>query len=311
MDDEIRRMPFLSLNGDKCLTGNAVVTVSGDMPSRFCAHAVGPIYPGGRMARTFERDVARCDDQLRAAYKRTFVLLQQPQYDAQTVACSLLSAAIYRGCLPLDHVLRVGAEGILDGVRSGSGRIAEVYDVGYKASEAEALRRVWSALLPERGGYRPSAAISQEQSAGALPSYAVLQDNELEASAQALQRQYTGETEEEELGGAAALDPPTKLWRSFAEVQKRQADRLNTTSDAKGHQYAPGDIDAVVTVPSEVMRFVVGSKGDRWRQIEHDNNVKLQSPSKQHQTEDTFVYVVGKPEGGSRMGQTPQGVVTA
>jgi O-acetyl-ADP-ribose deacetylase (regulator of RNase III) len=78
MAETRRRFP----NG--CPTGSAVITAAGNLPARYVAHAVGPIWDGGDMGEA---------ELLAAAYRS--VLEQAIALDCQSVAFPALSAGAY------------------------------------------------------------------------------------------------------------------------------------------------------------------------------------------------------------------------
>jgi len=132
---ELMQIDPVSPQGDRCHVGDAVATSSGKLPSRVCIHAVGPQYPTAETLG-YQEVLSKKHKQLRSAYCRSLVLASR--HGARTVACSLLSASIYRGGVPLVDVLREGAEGVLEGVHEARD-LQEVRDVTASSFTADTL----------------------------------------------------------------------------------------------------------------------------------------------------------------------------
>lgn len=80
-----------------CPTGSAVVTPAFDLPARWCIHAVGPIWRGGRYGE---------EEALRSCYRSVFA--RAVELEAHSVAYPLISAGIYG--YPVEAALAVARE---------------------------------------------------------------------------------------------------------------------------------------------------------------------------------------------------------
>ncbi|MBI2825828.1 MAG: macro domain-containing protein [Planctomycetia bacterium] len=95
MLDTARRYP------QGCPTGSAVISVGGDLPARFVAHAVGPVWRGGTSDEA---------DLLARAYRRSLELAVE--HDLATVAMPALSTGAYG--YPLDEAAQVALSMTID-----------------------------------------------------------------------------------------------------------------------------------------------------------------------------------------------------
>ena len=80
-----------------CATGDAVATPAFNLPARWCVHAVGPIWRGGR---------AQEEELLRRCYRSAFA--RAMELDARSVAFPLISAGIYG--FPVERALAIARE---------------------------------------------------------------------------------------------------------------------------------------------------------------------------------------------------------
>jgi O-acetyl-ADP-ribose deacetylase (regulator of RNase III) len=123
----------------RCPTGEARITIGGNLKQAYCIHAVGPNY-----CAMMDDKVERYDEWLFSAYRDSMARAQEKAL--KTVAFSLLSSGIFRGSQSLSKVLRLGALGILEGVYPD---LAEVHMVAFTANEQRALQEVCSSLFSE------------------------------------------------------------------------------------------------------------------------------------------------------------------
>lgn len=80
-----------------CATGDAVTTPAFNLPARWCVHAVGPIWRGGR---------AHEEELLRRCYRSAFA--RAVELGARSVAFPLISAGIYG--FPVERALAIARE---------------------------------------------------------------------------------------------------------------------------------------------------------------------------------------------------------
>lgn len=80
-----------------CATGDAVATPAFNLPARWCVHAVGPIWRGGR---------AHEEELLRRCYRSVFA--RAVELGARSVAFPLISAGIYG--FPVERALAIARE---------------------------------------------------------------------------------------------------------------------------------------------------------------------------------------------------------
>jgi O-acetyl-ADP-ribose deacetylase (regulator of RNase III) len=106
MAETRRRFP------DGCPPGSAVITAAGNLPARYVAHAVGPIWDGGAAGEA---------ELLAAAYRS--VLTHAIELDCRSVAFPALSAGAYG--YPLNEAAHVALSTTLDVLRQHD-RPAEV-----------------------------------------------------------------------------------------------------------------------------------------------------------------------------------------
>lgn len=125
-----RQLPIREDTGVRCPTGDAVVTVGGDLDARWVVHAVGPSYDGCAGAKDFDR-------KLTSAYASA--LQRAEEVGARTVAFALISSGIFRGRRPLTAVLR---NAVLTVAELAPGRFEEVHLVGFTRHELVNLLRL-------------------------------------------------------------------------------------------------------------------------------------------------------------------------
>lgn len=104
---------------DRCATGDAKMTTGGSLLAKKCIHAVGPNY---HLTRSQEEG----DRLLTSAYRRAMVVAargsrspgnkiddEKSDGSIRTLAFPLISAGVFRGSMPLAHVLELGLHSIV------------------------------------------------------------------------------------------------------------------------------------------------------------------------------------------------------
>lgn len=136
----------------RCRTGEAVITIGGELKNPYCIHAVGPNYNSLLRASTMEE----CDEFVSSAYRHSMFRAQEKAL--KNVAFSLLSSGIFRGPQTLQKVLQMGVQGVLQGTYPG---LEEVHLVAFTREEQHVLQEVCDAI--ERNGEfnaMPAAAVA-------------------------------------------------------------------------------------------------------------------------------------------------------
>ncbi|GMH86636.1 hypothetical protein TL16_g10610 [Triparma laevis f. inornata] len=124
-------------------TGDAAITVGGELPASYCIHAVGPDYYDCE-------DDAEGDSLLYSAYEKGMQLAQQQTEPAiKTIAFSLLSAGIFRDKRSLKEVLRIAVKAVKANAWEG---LKEVHLVAWKEVEQRILIKVCEEERGEEGG---------------------------------------------------------------------------------------------------------------------------------------------------------------
>lgn len=129
----------------RCPTGEARMTIGGDLKARFCIHAVGPDYPV-LMQRRGRKALAECDALVTSAYRASLNCASQEALSS--VAFSLISAGIFRGVQTLENVLVASLAGIQEGLYA---ELREVHLVAFKRTELAGLLSVCSRTLSPPG----------------------------------------------------------------------------------------------------------------------------------------------------------------
>lgn len=124
----------------RCHTGDAVITIGGNLNSSFCIHAVGPQY-------TAFPSLEAADEILRKAYLAA--MKRAEEKNLKTIAFSLLSAGIFRGNQSLDRVVEIGVEAIQDGFYKG---LEEVHMCAFTDSELGTLKNAAKSSFHKRLG---------------------------------------------------------------------------------------------------------------------------------------------------------------
>jgi len=127
-------------------TGDAKITVGGNLDVTWCIHAVGPMF-SFRDDDDDDSDRLRQETELRTAYERSVELAIEKK--CRTVGFSLISAGVFRGPLSLDEVLTIGWNAIENFVQEP--KIVEqveetlsVFLVAFTEEEQHTLTRIAS-----------------------------------------------------------------------------------------------------------------------------------------------------------------------
>lgn len=99
-----RNLPLLD-GGIRCATGDAKITISGELPCKHVVHAVGPNF-------CCDADMSELLDLLKDAYKNALARAQE--YGLKSVAFCILSAGIFRGSCPLKTVIKTAIDTIAE-----------------------------------------------------------------------------------------------------------------------------------------------------------------------------------------------------
>jgi len=160
LEEARRRLPLVAPY-TRCPTGEARLTIGGDLSVRFVIHAVGPDY------RSFDEE-AEADECLASAYRSAMLIAAEQRFE--TVAFSLISAAIFRGDASLESVLRIAVDVLRAQAYPG---LKEVHLVAFTRPELVALLDAAEAAeldasLPEQPLAAP-VAMPVEEPAVAAP----------------------------------------------------------------------------------------------------------------------------------------------
>jgi O-acetyl-ADP-ribose deacetylase (regulator of RNase III)/pimeloyl-ACP methyl ester carboxylesterase len=134
-----KELPFVTGSSTtRCPVGEARITVGGNLPARFCIHAVGPSYTRSASVAQLEE----MDGLLTSAYRSAMACAAEQKL--KHIAFCLLSAGIFKGPRSLERVLELGVAGIQAGSYEG---LEEVHMMGFEPEELRALRSVCGAAL--------------------------------------------------------------------------------------------------------------------------------------------------------------------
>ena len=118
----------------------------GSLYGHYVIHAVGPDY---RQAGNTEASMQRCDRLLASAYAESVALARERNVEA--VGFPLLSAGVFKGRRPLEAVLRVAVDAVLNELEnSPSSIIREVHLIAFSAEEQLVLKRCLAQVIAER-----------------------------------------------------------------------------------------------------------------------------------------------------------------
>eukprot|EP00927_Polykrikos_kofoidii_P056593 TRINITY_DN5068_c0_g1_i1.p1 TRINITY_DN5068_c0_g1~~TRINITY_DN5068_c0_g1_i1.p1 ORF type:complete len:263 (-),score=47.13 TRINITY_DN5068_c0_g1_i1:131-919(-) len=156
-----RDLPIVEgTRGVRCPTGEARITIGGDLRAAWCIHAVGPNY-NVRMA-VHNLSLEECDAIVASAYASSMKVAKEK--GLKTIAFSLLSAGIFRGEQSLKKVLEQGVVAVLEEWYDG---LEEVHFVAFTSAEVFDLGEVCAEIFPpttmdKPEGEEPSTEASEE-----------------------------------------------------------------------------------------------------------------------------------------------------
>lgn len=116
--------------GVRCPTGDAKITIGGELPSTFCIHAVGPAYMD---YASFEEG----DKLLFGAYQASMACAKSKSL--RSIGFSLLSSGIFRGDQSLEKVLEQAVLGICASAYPG---LTDVHLCAFKRDELDVLLEI-------------------------------------------------------------------------------------------------------------------------------------------------------------------------
>ena len=116
------RMAIPPRDGIRCQTGASVITSAGDLPCRFCIHAVGPEFKNCKPEHLNE-----AYNKLRTAYQSAIDLAEQNQLTS--IAFPIISGGAFIGNQSLNAVIQFGIESILS--KLPMSHVKEIYLVGF------------------------------------------------------------------------------------------------------------------------------------------------------------------------------------
>ena len=138
-------LPIVRKPSVRCPTGDAKMTIGGELLCEWCIHAVGPNY----------NDVADDEGDL-LLYMAYHASMREARKKAcRTLAFSLLSAGIFRGRRALHTVIAIGVLAVHAALYEG---LSDVFLVGFTHSDCETLTSVIDKLLVQ-----PDAEDSRKQ----------------------------------------------------------------------------------------------------------------------------------------------------
>ena len=142
LDDARRALPLVARN-TRVNTGDAKITIGGDLSAAFVIHAVGPDL---RRAET-EKEEKEGRQLLASAYSRSLTVASTHAVTIKSVAFSLISAGIFRGDLSMEDVLTVSLSAIAQWMLENADTtlIEDIVMVGFTDQEYATLRRAWDA----------------------------------------------------------------------------------------------------------------------------------------------------------------------
>ena len=130
-----KQLPIINRNNDRCATGDAVITIAGDLPAKFVIHAVGPDL---RQYNSIEK----AKEDLKAAYTSSLDLAATKDSIA-SIGFSLISSGIFRGEAKVDEILDCGIEACRAWINNGSskGKLKKIFLICFTEDEYKILSR--------------------------------------------------------------------------------------------------------------------------------------------------------------------------
>eukprot|EP00930_Biecheleria_cincta_P043680 TRINITY_DN29977_c0_g1_i1.p1 TRINITY_DN29977_c0_g1~~TRINITY_DN29977_c0_g1_i1.p1 ORF type:complete len:300 (-),score=44.31 TRINITY_DN29977_c0_g1_i1:40-804(-) len=124
------RVALPKVNGVRCPTGEARITIGGELASAFCIHAVGPAYDD-------YESLEEGDKLVFSAYQASMACARFTALSS--IGFSLLSSGIFRGSQSLEKVLEQAVLGIKDSAYPG---LTDVHLVAFKREELDVLLEI-------------------------------------------------------------------------------------------------------------------------------------------------------------------------
>lgn len=126
----------------RCPTGEAKITIGGNLRAKWCIHAVGPNYG---LEASLKDGSGKTEKECDALVQQTYcnALKCAEEKGLTTVAFPLICGGTFRGKRPLKTILELALEGIKKGAYAG---LREVYWVAFTNEELAELRQTAAAL---------------------------------------------------------------------------------------------------------------------------------------------------------------------
>jgi O-acetyl-ADP-ribose deacetylase (regulator of RNase III) len=128
-------LPLVSPDGARCLTGSAAITgpnTYGKLKTPYVIHAVGPNF------WDFVGRESEADQLLRTAYLTSLELAKERRLEA--LGFSLISAGVYRGKKPIQHILDIAVQTIKS--FEGYEDLKEIHLCAFTKSESAMLEEI-------------------------------------------------------------------------------------------------------------------------------------------------------------------------
>lgn len=132
-----RKLPLLSSDGARCLTGSATITgpnTYGTLKTPYVIHAVGPNF------WDFIGRESEADHLLRSAYRASLELAKERRLEA--LGFSLISAGVYRGKTPIRYILDIAVQTMKN--FEGYEGLQEIHLCAFTNSESAMLKEIAS-----------------------------------------------------------------------------------------------------------------------------------------------------------------------
>ena len=123
-------------------TGEAKITIGGELLADFVIHAVGPNYHN-------VTDSKQGDELLYNAYASS--ISEAESNEIESMAFPLISAGVYKGNQKLDHILRIGVSSIVNSLSKSTNDNSSlkcVHIIGYTRGEQSTLKQICDELFP-------------------------------------------------------------------------------------------------------------------------------------------------------------------
>eukprot|EP00927_Polykrikos_kofoidii_P056594 TRINITY_DN5068_c0_g1_i2.p1 TRINITY_DN5068_c0_g1~~TRINITY_DN5068_c0_g1_i2.p1 ORF type:complete len:272 (-),score=33.58 TRINITY_DN5068_c0_g1_i2:90-905(-) len=152
-----RDLPIVEgTEGVRCPTGEARITIGGDLRAAWCIHAVGPNYNVQMAAHNLS--LKECDAIVASAYASSMKVAKEN--GIKTIAFSLLSAGIFRGEQSLKKVLEQGVIAVVEEWYDG---LEEVHFVAFTSAEARNLGEVCAEIFTPTTMDKPEGEVASTE----------------------------------------------------------------------------------------------------------------------------------------------------